>query len=439
MSVRDCVADWLSFTSGGGLMPEGLYSGFDEYRVLKAEDIVEALKSGLVSVDTNVLLSLYRYNEVTANDLLSVLEVVSENIVIPHQVVREFWRNRQLVISDLGSASKEAQTALAKNERSTLDALRRWALSVALPAGDRELLERDTEQFYKKLLDGVKGAPSKVLAETPTEDDALLGRIEKLAEGRVLPKLSDAEWDEAVREGERRVENRLPPGYMDVEKMESELPEGASGDYLVWVQLVDAGRRRNQDLVLVTSDVKEDWWNRGKFGAVVGPRHELIGEYLEATGRRFFLLEPSDLLKYSERLNVSTSPGSVADVQRVRDEIPLRSPWNIEAYRAVLEALTRGGYTQASVIEEALECGGRIARERVYELDGRDESQMLRAFTRPVTRITAELQNEGVVPPGVSPLLRAIYDEGVKTSHFAVPQEVVDLFNGESKVRARVE
>ena len=91
----------------------GLYSGFEAYRVLTAEDIKRALQHGLVALDTNVLLNLYRYNEKTVDDLLRVAEAAAERLFVPHQVVREFWRNRQSVIASLGSASKDAQAALA--------------------------------------------------------------------------------------------------------------------------------------------------------------------------------------------------------------------------------------------------------------------------------------------------------------------------------------
>lgn len=413
-------------------MPNGLYSGFESYRVLKSNDIVEALKSGIVALDTNVLLSLYRYNDETVEDLLTVIKAMSDNIFIPHQVVREFWRNRQSVIAGLGGASREAKNALQKSQSSAISAIDHWAKSVALPAENRESLSQTIREFYTTLHEQIEDAPSKVLPETPTSDDVLLGRIESLLHGRVGRQPSTEEWTDDVAEGERRVDKLIPPGYMDVEKIESDLPEGASGDYLVWSQLIREGRDRQKDLVLVTLDTKEDWWNRGKRGAIVGPRRELIEEYLSATEHRFFLLEPADLLKHSEDLNVSTKPGSVEDIERVRDEKPLRIPWTKVALQAVMGALEENRYTQAAVIREAIENGGNITRERVYELDGRDENQMLRAFTRPVSRVTSELQDDGKVPYGVVPLLRAVYESGVKTSHFSVPQEVVDIFRGDA-------
>ncbi|NEB93188.1 DUF4935 domain-containing protein [Streptomyces bauhiniae] len=51
--------------------------------------------SGLVVLDTNVLLNLYRSNESTRRDTLAALARLRERLWIPHQVLAEFWRNRE--------------------------------------------------------------------------------------------------------------------------------------------------------------------------------------------------------------------------------------------------------------------------------------------------------------------------------------------------------
>lgn len=418
----------------------GLYSGFESYRVLSSVEIRNALQHGMIALDTNVLLNLYRYNEKTVDDLLRVAEAAAERLFVPHQVINEFWRNRQSVIASLGSASKDAVAALNKNESSSIDAVSRWAKSVALPEPERDELQQQVSEFFGSLRSRLGDEPVRLLAHSPTGRDELLGRLERLLGGRVGPPLEADEWASAVAEGERRVENSIPPGYMDADKLESDLPEGASGDYLVWRQLLDEGTARKVDLVLVTSDTKEDWWNRAARGAVVGPRRELIEEYLAAAESRLFLLEPADLIKHSSALGVGTSLESVQDIERVRDEIPKYTPWTADAVRLVLKELDSQGYVQAQVIREAIANGGRISRARVYELDQRDEDQMLRGFTRPVKRVTTKLQDSGAVPYELQPLLDAVYETGVKSSHFAVPQEVVSLMGDPSGTNdARVE
>ncbi|WP_341684315.1 PIN-like domain-containing protein [Nocardia farcinica] len=416
----------------------GLFTGFEAFLVPGTPEISDALKSGILSVDTNVMLNLYRYNESTTSDLLAVLRAARDRLFIPHQVVREFWRNRQTVLGGPGSAKKDAQAALAKNCASTQDAIKRWAKSVALPEERLAELTDRTESFFESISSELGDEPARASAHLPTSQDRLLNALAELFEGSVGDELSPEEWDAAVAEGERRVNNSEPPGYMDVDKLESDLPEGASGDYIVWLQLLIEGEAARKDLVLITSDTKEDWWNRTERGRLIGPRRELIDEYHCRTGKRVYLLEPADLLQHSTALGVGTSAESVQDIQRVRDETPEVTPWDFDSLSAVLATLDQQNYAQADVIREAAANGGNISRRRVYELDGRDEGQMLRGFTRPVTRITAELQAAGRVPHGVQPLLDARYEAGVKSSHFAVPAEVVSLLTaGQPSLRTQ--
>ncbi|WP_292976566.1 PIN-like domain-containing protein [Mycobacterium sp.] len=391
------------------------------------DDMRSALQAGIIAVDTNVLLNLYRYNEQTVADLLGVLAAAKERLFVPHQVIREFWRNRQFVLCGTGGATKDVHAALQKNSASTQNAIRQWAKSVALSEYERNEMEGHIETFFAQLRDRIGEEPTRVRPDTPTGQDRMLNELERVLQGAVGEELSSEEWDNAVAEGQRRAESSVPPGYMDVDKLDLDLEEGASGDYLVWYQLIKEGRRAKQDLILVTADVKEDWWNRAERGVKVGPRVELITEYLHETGCRFYLLEPSDLLKHSSALGVGTSEESLQDVERVHSQTHAQVSWTLEAITAVLSELETQGHPQAEVIREAVENNGRISRERVYEIDGRDHGQMLRGFTKPVKRVTTELQERGDVPFGVVPLLRAVYEAGVKSSHFAVPSEVVEL------------
>jgi hypothetical protein len=54
----------------------GLFDGFESYRTPTEADYRSLLRKGLVVPDTNVFLNLYRYNERTRNDFLSVLNAL---------------------------------------------------------------------------------------------------------------------------------------------------------------------------------------------------------------------------------------------------------------------------------------------------------------------------------------------------------------------------
>lgn len=141
----------------------GLYSDFEAYRVPTIDKTQTALRDGILSLDTNVLLNLYRYNQQTVEDMLRVFNAARERLFVPHQVVREFWRNRQSVIGTSGSATKDIHSAFSKNSTSTQDAIRRWAKSVALPEEGRDELVAKVERFFGTLRESLLDEPSSIL------------------------------------------------------------------------------------------------------------------------------------------------------------------------------------------------------------------------------------------------------------------------------------
>ncbi|MEU9009038.1 PIN-like domain-containing protein [Streptomyces sp. NPDC048479] len=58
-------------------------------------DCERVFQSGMVVLDTNVLLNLYRSNARTREDTLAVLTKLRDRLWVPHQVLTEFWRNRE--------------------------------------------------------------------------------------------------------------------------------------------------------------------------------------------------------------------------------------------------------------------------------------------------------------------------------------------------------
>src|SRR5215204_1038823 len=94
----------------------GLYDGdFVGYRVASDDEISVALRNGVVALDANVLLGLYRFRTETARDLLKLLNRLGDRLVVPHQAVREFWRRRQRVTDSPNTATSEAVRAIVKS------------------------------------------------------------------------------------------------------------------------------------------------------------------------------------------------------------------------------------------------------------------------------------------------------------------------------------
>src|SRR5689334_9495786 len=108
----------------------GIYDDFPGYRLPSAGNLDTALLSALVVVDANILLNLYRYNASTRDDLLGVLRRLGDRLWVPHQVLREFWRNRLGVLESRGASTKQALTALDKQQRAATEAIKQWAKAV---------------------------------------------------------------------------------------------------------------------------------------------------------------------------------------------------------------------------------------------------------------------------------------------------------------------
>jgi hypothetical protein len=154
-------------------------------------------------------------------------------------------------------------------------------------------------------LDALRGDLQQVLQDLDAErgGDSILAQLQAILEGRVTSPPSNDDWTECVAEANRRIEAEQPPGYLDTDKLDSGLPEGGAGDYLVWFEATRYAKEQARDLLIVTRDQKEDWWWRQQ-SDFIGPRPELYLEYHELTGRRLFLMRPADLLARASVLEV---------------------------------------------------------------------------------------------------------------------------------------
>jgi hypothetical protein len=307
------------------------------------------------------------------------------------------------------------------------DTLERLAKQAGRDDAAWDELYENVDQLFASLRKAVdQSIPDRIHANTPSAEDSILSRLNEMLKDRVLAKPVDAEWDALIGEGKQRVIDQRPPGYMDAAKTEH--VEGPAGDFLVYWQACKAAAERGLDLIIITGDEKEDWWWR-QGSTMIGPRTEMVKEFFDLSGgRRLFLLRPPELLSRSEVLDVEVSLTSIEDADRAHTG----ESWSPEAWtrEAVLELLARldsEGQVQADVIREAAGLGGAISREAVYNLCGYDETRMLRGFTRPVNRITTDLQHEGILASTVLPMLTSLYPDDVRTSGFQIPPEVVTI------------
>ncbi|MEU7476996.1 PIN-like domain-containing protein [Lentzea sp. NPDC042327] len=297
-------------------MTGGIFNGFEDYRTATEDDYRRTLTGGLVVFDANVLLNLYRFNSTTRADLIKVMQSLGDSLWVPHQVMREFWRNRESVIDQLGETPKESLTRLDKARQDAEEAVRAWSNRIYLPEGERDGLLTRLNGAFQAVRHAISEQAATNAHPHDTNADSIVSTLEPIVAGRTGAALPVDDHDAAVAEAERRIAAKEPPGYLDKDKPDA---EGRAGDYLVWKQILVEAAQRPRDVLLVTSDGKDDWWRRAK-GQLRGPRWELMAEFRRSTGHRLFMITASELIRRADSLtDVHVNPESAEEIERVEN------------------------------------------------------------------------------------------------------------------------
>ncbi len=236
---------------------------------------------GLLVLDANILLNLYRIRPSARDDVLNVLQRFADEsrLWVPHRAAREFVRNREPTVTgrvrQVDSARREisakfeaAVTAVVKAREQVKSVVWDFERDTAAKQDvEDSVTEADVRRALKPWRDDLE-ARLRALREQHDIDpasfrqgDPLLDRINALLSNRIGDALPTEEAPELVRHfREYRSPNQIPPGFADAEKKET--PAQGAGDYLLWEELVRQAERHpppSRLVLLVTDDQKNDW------------------------------------------------------------------------------------------------------------------------------------------------------------------------------------
>lgn len=258
-------------------------------------DFNEVWENGVFVFDSNVLLDLYRLPESASRDLINVLknETFNKKVWVGFQVILEFLSNRHEAIGDQKNkfntvrglideaiAQYEEVFENLSRELSKLKLKQRHSLidPDKFITPDNISDGRNFLELFIEELSVLENKQSDVNDEDNIKDVVLGIFKEKIGEG-----FSKKELDEIYKLGEKRYQNNIPPGYKDKAKQGSYKVEDREfvrkyGDLILWKEILRKAKSEDiSHVVLVTGDVKEDWWLE-KRGKKLGPRKELLNE-----------------------------------------------------------------------------------------------------------------------------------------------------------------
>lgn len=321
----------------------GFREPFKEFYVPSERARKDALLKGLVCLDTNVLLDAYRFAPGPRDELLTALEAFGDRLWIPHQVALEFHRNRIKVISKQGQAYKDLLDTLGGLRDSVnseaLSRVRTLNKTIASAEANPETMLTPIFRALDRVIEKLEALRSSHgVTLDQLDSDPVLDAFENIFNGRVGEGFTPEEEDEAYKEAERRVKQKIPPGYKDASDKED-----PAGDYLLWRQLLTEAKGRKLPLLFVTRDVKDDWFRR-EAGRTLSARPELIREARQVANVDFVIMETKSFLFHVRRYMTNKVSSNL--ISQVEDLPPIRAPKSKSGHYelAVVRALVRAGF-----------------------------------------------------------------------------------------------
>jgi hypothetical protein len=148
----------------------------------------------------------------------------------------------------------------------------------------------------------------------------LLDVLSSLLDGKVGAPYAVERLEEIYKIGNKRYEHEIPPGYKDKDK-DKDNKEGVRkfGDLILWLQIVDKAKDTKKPIILVTDDMKDDWWLRSK-GRIIGPRPELVDEIHSSASVKFYLYQADRFMEYAKKfLERQVKQEAIDEVREIRN------------------------------------------------------------------------------------------------------------------------
>lgn len=282
---------------------------FKEYHQFTEEEFKHLWKNCLFIFDTNTLLNMYRYSRGTVETYFKVLNELKnkKQLWIPYQVGYEFYENRIDVIAEY-EGSYDSILSILEKAKSDIEA--KYKDHPFLDLCDiKRKIEVGLSDVDKQIKETKKTHPKWM------EKDDVLDQINNLFEDSIGKNYEEEKIISIKKEGRDRYDKKIPPGFKDDKKPD----EKKFGDLILWYQIIDKAKESNKPIILVSGDVKEDWWLE-KGGKRLMPLPQLKKEILEKTGMDFHIYTADRFLEYyTKELDTIIDKKTITEVRKIRE------------------------------------------------------------------------------------------------------------------------
>lgn len=279
------------------------------------KEIDDAWSKGTFAFDTNTLLNLYRYTDLTRKDFLTALKTIKDKLFLPHQAALEFHSNRVGVIEGIGYSYDNLHKVFESNFEKNLEP--QIIQFKKHPSIIIDNIKKLHTEFLKKI--SLELEKQKKTHPDFKTNDEVLEQLTELFENATGKEHSKEELKRIFAEGKERYSENIPPGYKDLENKRKKTDRHIYGDLIIWKELINYSKKEKKPLIFITDDRKEDWWTIEN-GKTIRPREELIKEFYDLTGIRILIYNAENFLKYAKekRLVPELNEETIKEVKDVR-------------------------------------------------------------------------------------------------------------------------
>jgi hypothetical protein len=327
------------------------------------EEFDQLWSDGLVVLDANVLLNLYRYSTSARQDLIQVLTDYSDRLWLPFQAASEYQNNRLKVMFEQFETYKKFRKSAEEAKKDLTTFVERIPRH---PTIDSNEIQTRIDDLFTSLTDYVTELESSqhgFTLDDASRADPLQDRLSALFQDKVGPALAPELHTATLADGVRRYAKKIPPGFLDADKSDEE----KYGDLVLWTEIIERAKSTSKPVIFVTDDQKEDWWLRVN-GRTIGPRPELVAEFWGAAHQLFYMYGTDRFIEMAkQRGHSQPSDETVNEIRDISDRL--------SRYR---NAIAERSLMEHAATREILESGQQWALAKRLELASLGDQRLLR-------------------------------------------------------------
>lgn len=264
---------------------------FKGYILYTEEEYQRIWNNSIIVADTNILLNFYRYSKDTRKEMFKILNNLKNRLWLPYQVGKEYFNNKNSVIANSYNEYSKLSDKLRELFNSATDEINTRKNSQLKCKNEITELLNQCNKKINEILEKEKEEKKPNFEKNEIEDKMI-----KLFNESIGDDFSSEQYVELREEGKRRIENKIPPGYKDVQKEEN-------GDYYIFFSMMEKAKLEKKDIIFITDDVKEDWFNEVN-GEKHGGRYELLNEFYHNTNQLLLIYTSDGFVKaYNKNIN----------------------------------------------------------------------------------------------------------------------------------------